>query len=126
MKGRQFSKKIGNLRSQYLAEKSGLPQRTVLSPILLIFFVSDMFKYFNCKNFVFAEDRNLQEEADTETQVYLNCQIIFKHLKQWYKNWRFAVIVRRCQVSTSTLRTRMPRSFLERPAKVPKTQKPWV
>ena len=29
--------------------------------------------------------------GDTETQVYLNCQIILKQLERWCKNWRIAV-----------------------------------
>ena len=49
-----------------------------------------MFKNLNCEKFKFADDGNLVTE-DTETQVYLNCQVILKQLELWCKNWRIAV-----------------------------------
>ena len=63
----------------------------VLSPILFIFFVSDIIKNLNCKKFKFADDGNLLVTGYTETQVYLNCQVILKQLERWCKNWRLAV-----------------------------------
>ena len=91
LKSRQLSIEIGNLRSQYFGVEDGLPQGSVLSPILFIFFVSDMFKNLNCKKFKFADDGNLLVTGYTETQVYLNCQVILKQLERWCKNWRLAV-----------------------------------
>ena len=55
------------------------------------FFVSDMFKNLNCKKFKFADDGNLLVTGYTETQVYLNCQVILKQLERWCKNWSLAV-----------------------------------
>ena len=49
-----------------------------------------MFKNLNC-NFKFPDDGNYMGTGDTETQVYLNCQIILKQLQRWWKNWRIAV-----------------------------------
>ena len=91
MKRRQLSIEIGNLKSQYFGAKDGLPQGSVLSPILLIFFVSDMYENFNCEKFIFADDGNLLVTGYTETQVYLNCQVILKQLERWCKNWWIAV-----------------------------------
>ena len=86
LKSRQLSIEIGNLRSQYFGRKDVfhmfLPH---------FFFVSDMFKNLNCKNFKFADDGNLLVTGHTETQVYLNCQVILKQLERWCKNWRIAV-----------------------------------
>ena len=59
LKSQQLCIEIGNLRSQYFGAKDGLPQGTVSSPTRFIFFVSDMFKNLNCKNFKFADDGNL-------------------------------------------------------------------
>ena len=86
LKSRQLSIEIGNLRSQYFGAKDGLPQGSVLSPILFTFFVSDMFKSLNCKKFKFGDDGNLLVTGNTETQAYLNCQVILKQLERWCKN----------------------------------------
>ena len=72
LKSRQLSIEISNLRSQYFGAKAGLPQGSVLSPILFIFFVSDMFKNLNGKTFKFADDGNLLVTGETETQLHLN------------------------------------------------------
>ena len=83
LQSRQLSIEIGNLRSQYFGAKDGLPQGGVLSPILFIFFfVSDMFRNLNCKKFKFADDGNLLVTGYTETEVYLNCQVILKQLER--------------------------------------------
>ena len=50
-----------------------------------------MFKNISCKKFKLADDGNLLVTGDTETQVYLNCQIILKQQEPWCKNWRIAV-----------------------------------
>ena len=91
LENRQLTIEICNLRSQYFGAKDGLPQDSVLSPILFIFLVSDIFKNLNCKKFKFADDGNLLVKGDTETQVYLKCQIILKQMERWCKNWRIAV-----------------------------------
>ena len=83
LKSRQLSIEIGNRRSQYFGAKDGFPQGSVLSPIRFIFFVSDMFKNLNCKKFKFADDGNFLGTGDTETLVYLNCQVILKELERW-------------------------------------------
>ena len=90
MKSRQLSIEIGSLRSQYFAAKVGLPQGSVFSPILFIFFVYDIFKKLNCKKFKLAGVGNLVT-GDIETQVCLNCHNILKQLEQWCKNWRVSV-----------------------------------
>ena len=86
LKSRQLSIEIGNLRSQYFGVKDERPQGSVISPILFIFFVSDMFKNLNCKEFKLADDGNLLVTGYTATQVYLNCQVILKQLERWCKN----------------------------------------
>ena len=50
LKSRQLSIEIGNLRSQYFGAKEGLPQGSVLSQLLFIFVVSDMFKNLNWRS----------------------------------------------------------------------------
>ena len=91
LKSRQHSLELGNLRSQYFGAKNGLPQGSVLSQILFLFFACDMFKNINYKMFNFADDGILPVTGDTGTQVYLNCQIILEQLERWSKKGRIAV-----------------------------------
>ena len=70
-----LSTQIGIKNSEFSGTKTGLPQGSVISAVLLIF-MSDMFNGLNCKKFNFADDGNLLVIANTVPQLALNCQII--------------------------------------------------
>ena len=47
-----------------------------------------MFNGVNCENLKLADDGNLLVIADTEPQLFLDCQIILNQLEVWCTKWR--------------------------------------
>ena len=76
LKNRHLSIQIGNENTDCFGTKIELPQRSVISSILFIFFVCDMFNGLRSSN-----SQIMETSADTEPQLALNCQFILNQLE---------------------------------------------
>jgi hypothetical protein len=78
---------------------SGIPQGSVLGPVLFIIFINDMPQEFvnNCESFLFADDAKLYKHilCDLDS-VVLNkcCQSIY----EWCNKWLMKINVSKCKV----------------------------
>ncbi len=56
LKNRTFRVKLGDHQSSEGAVNSGVPQRSVLGPLLFMIFINDLADELTCNHLVFADD----------------------------------------------------------------------
>ena len=86
--------KINNSFSESLPVSSGVPQGSVLGPILFNIFINDIFECCcnYCEIFLFADDVKLFSSNSFELQNSLNL------LSEWSKKWQLQVSIEKCSV----------------------------
>lgn len=94
LSGRTFQVKIDNDLSDPFKVVSGVPQGSVLGPLLFLIYINDMYKV--CNNvFLFADDakiyRILSDMEDTR-----NLQNDINSVLNWFDTWRMSVNIDKC------------------------------
>ena len=91
--------KINSDFSDHKPVLSGIPQGTVLGPVLFVIFINDMPLEFvsDCNSFLFADDAKLYKQILCEADcLVLNkcCQKMF----EWCEKWLMKINVSKCKV----------------------------
>jgi hypothetical protein len=76
--------KVGNIQSEMLTVKSGVPQGSILGPILFILYINDI--AFTCPNInidLYADDSTLYEAGTDTNEIQLQLQYRINHIKEW-------------------------------------------
>ena len=82
---------IGKYTSEYKNSKIGLPQGSVLAPLLFAFYISDMLNGINSAKFKYADDATIYCEAVNKDILLKNIQVEINMVKQWTDKWRFKI-----------------------------------
>ena len=74
--------KAGNIRSEYLSVTKGIPQGSVLGPVLFTIYINDIASALeNCNAHLYADDTVLSCSADTVQLAVENLQLSFTALQ---------------------------------------------
>jgi len=91
--------KINGCLSDSKPVLSGIPQGSVLGPVLFVIFINDLpLECLDlCKSFLFADDAKLYKYISCELDSFAlneSCQKLFK----WCKNWMMNINISKCKV----------------------------
>ena len=80
---------------------SGVPQGSILGPLLFIIYINDLPNQFTCQTLLFADDLKIF----TEINSIDDCSILqddLNVLDNWCKLWQLRLNPEKCQVFTCT------------------------
>jgi len=90
--------RIGNTFSNWAAVISGIPQGSVLGPILFIIYINDLVEYCgsNADIFLFADDAKIFSHIKTDQDIkQLQCELV--NFKNWMDTWLLKLNVNKCK-----------------------------
>ena len=96
--GRFFNVKVGNVRSDYASVNSGVPQGTILGPLLFILFINNVSaRLSNSQIQLYADDSKLYSRADSIEQ----CQLFERDISalyHWFTSWQLKINFGKCEI----------------------------
>ena len=97
LSGRQQVVKINNAFSSKKPVTSGIPQGSVLGPLLFVIYINDLPDIFKdlCTNFLFADDAKMYKQITTydDARVLNHC---FNKLNNWSEHWLMKLNINKC------------------------------
>ena len=79
--------KLGDFRSSEAKVEAGVPQGSVLGPVLFIAFTSDFHKYVNkCRVRAYADDTQLLVQSNSIDELKTHIEETIQDAQKWYKN----------------------------------------
>jgi hypothetical protein len=95
--GRKQCVKIGNAYSSSAAVTSGVPQGTILGPVLFLVYINDIVKDLRCTCRLYADDCVLYKEVKTVNDAEMLQEDLNK-INLWAKQWKMSFNVDKCRV----------------------------
>ena len=83
LSNRKHLVKINGVESSFLTLNIGVPQGSVLGPLLFLIFINDLPYYTNLKVKLFADDTMLTMESDTYTDLQTNVNLEINKVHRW-------------------------------------------
>ena len=88
----------GHLSSEG-AVVSGIPQGSVLGPLLFVIYINDLPNCLNSQSLLFADDTKVYSQIKTPTDAY-QLQTDLEKLEKWSQEWLLAFHPDKCKVLT--------------------------
>lgn len=101
---RHFYVKINDETSELYAINAGIPQGSVLGPILYTIYTADMPVLDNVMVATYADDTAIMATSDSPDEASLFVQNEINELDQWLKKWNVKVNCEKSQHTTFTLK----------------------
>ena len=105
---------VNNCYSDEIRVTSGVPQGSVLGPILFILYINDLPDTINCQIKLYADDVVLYTDILSNEEGSFSLQANINRLSQWCKKWKMSVYVGKCAIMRMTKQKLavMPRYYL--------------
>ena len=93
---------VDGVLSDYAPVISGVPQGTILGPVLFLLYINDLPEYLNLdrtKLKLYADDVKIYVEI-VSPQSHINLQQTLDRVVEWAQTWQLQLAVAKCQVLT--------------------------
>ena len=91
-----------NCYSDEIKVTSGVPQGSVLGPILFLLYINDLPDKMNCHVRMYADDVVLYTDVTSNSESNLTLQDNLNELSRWCKDWKMLVNVNKCAIMRMT------------------------
>ena len=95
--GRRQRVSVNGSKSSWSPVTSGIPQGSVLGPILFVCYINDMPEVADSSVHMFANDTKIYRQITTQTDQEI-LQTDLKQLKEWSKKWQLRFNEEKCKV----------------------------
>ena len=89
--------KINNSKSKSIEVTSGVPQGSVLGPMLFIYFINDLPEVCSVTTKIFADDTKAYTSIKNE-QDHLNLQNTIDSMHSWTEDWQLKFNETKCKI----------------------------
>lgn len=97
LKGRRFRVKVGDQLSDPVLVNDGVPQGSILGPLLFIIFMKDLPTHMNTSLTIFADDTSCFSTRLCQKRSKSNVQRHLDKLNTYYQRWKIRVNVEKCE-----------------------------
>ena len=87
LRGRKQRVKISNSRRSWAVSTKGVPQGSILGPLLFNIFMNDLFLFIEkCQLYNYADDNSLDSSSENVTEVLSNLRCDGRNAIEWFAN----------------------------------------
>ncbi len=91
--------------------EAGVPQGSILGPLLFILYISDLPKDTKVKTSVFADDTSVLVSAPSKASAHKTLQKHLNKLSEYYSLWKIKINVNKTEVITFSERRKVENSI---------------
>uniref|UniRef100_A0A2M4CV42 Putative reverse transcriptase n=1 Tax=Anopheles darlingi TaxID=43151 RepID=A0A2M4CV42_ANODA len=124
LKNRQNQVFIGNSSSNIYTPEAGVPQGSVLSPLLFNIYISDIPTQKKCKQYLYADDIAISSSSTISNAITKNLNNSLKKYEKYCKKWKMQINAEKSEAIFFTRRTSQSRQP-NRCTKINNTDIPW-
>ncbi len=77
--------------SSLMTNNSGVPQGSVLGPLLFLIYINDLVHGLKCKSFLFADDTSLFSSGETIFDCYAKLNKDLETINTWARKWKIKI-----------------------------------
>ena len=97
LQGRSQRVVLNGIHSQWLEVTSGVPQGSVLEPLLFVLYINDISENIQCKLGVFADDTKIYSIINNMCNT-MELQCDLDNMQEWCKTWLLKLNLEKCKV----------------------------
>lgn len=112
LQNRRFFVTVNNKKSRWRTQKNGLPQGSVLAPLLYNIYTNDQPVGINTRSFIYADDTAVAAQGNTFEEVEMKLTATLEDLADYYDNNHLKPNPDKTQVCAFHLRNRQARRKL--------------
>ena len=95
LSGREQYVEIRGTRSDRLRVTSGVPQGSVLGPVLFLVYINDLVNEMECSALLFADDAKIYRNISSEDDI-ASMQRDVRRLEEWSRKWLLDFNIDKC------------------------------
>ena len=97
LQGRSQRVVLNGIQSQWLEVTSGVPQGSVLGPLLFVLYINDIAENIQCKLGVFADDTKMYSIINNMCNT-MELQCDLDNMQEWCRTWLLKLNLEKCKV----------------------------